>query len=457
MRRLRWFCSLFLAFSTLLIGLCGVASAEFVSAVGDAEVFTEDDYISHITVSSPESGAFRTVPDAIPSAPDDATFSVMAMSDARSDSVSLLSASSDCTYDVNTSINFGVSGSQYSVCGIGSYPGTRTGNTIVARYRLSQPTTGNYLKADGLVIDCTWDVVASYPDVNTIDFYGKAWAVLFCSDDKGNWLYKKAQNVQILVNGTAFGSVLNLGDAVDYTYTLAKGENVTSVGLRCTYGDVFDLMATAEPSGLRNCVMTVSNGSAYVTETNVNTSETGFFNSILRWLADIRDGISNVVSNIQSGFSNVVNAITSLPQKIADAIKGLFVPSDEQLEELRTSFNNLLETKLGFVYQAGSLVDGVFDAVFDAVDNPNYDASFTIPAFPAFKAGGADVQLWDTELTVDFSDNQFVTTAQNIAYPFVIALMVWAFVHSMEDAFLAFVGGKSLIDWIRNREGRKEE
>ena len=457
----------------MLIGLCGGASAEFVSAAGDAEVFTaddaevftaddaqvftEDDYISHITVNSPDSGAFRTVPDAIPSAPDDATFSVMALSDARSDSVSLLSASSDCTYTVNTSINFGVSGSQYSVVGIGSYAGTRTGNTIVARYYPSPATTGNYLKATGLVVDCEWDVDASYPDVDSIDFYGKAWAVLYCSDDQGNWLYKKAQNVQILVNGAVFGPVLKLGDTVDYTYTLSKGETVTSVGLRCTYGDVFDLMATAEPSGLRNCILSVSNGSSTVTNTNVNTSQTGFFNSILRWLADIRDGITSVVNNIKSGFSNVVNAITSLPQKIADAIKSLFVPSDEQLEELRTSFNNLLETKLGFVYQAGSLVDGVFDAIFDAVDNPNYDASFTIPAFPAFQAGGADVQLWDTDLTVDFSDNQFVTTAQNIAYPFVIALMVWAFVHSMEDAFLAFVGGKSLIDWIRNREGRKEE
>ena len=455
MRRLRLFFSLFLVSTISLAGLCGAASADFVS--GPEQEYTSNVTVSQITPDSPDTVMVVTEPGESPPVPEDATFSAMASSAAGSDSVALLSASSDCTYTTNTTINFGVSGSNCTALSIGSYSGSRTAQSIVGRYRLSQATTGNYLKADGLVIDCTWDVSASYPDVNTIDFYGKAWAVLYCSDDKGNWLSKRAQNVQILVNGTAFGSVLNLGDAVDYTYTLAKGENVTSVGLRCTYGDIFDLMATAEPSGLRNCVMTVSNGTAYVTETNVNTSETGFFNSILRWLADIRDGISSVLNNIKSGFSNVVNAITSLPQKIADAIKSLFVPSDEQLEELRTNFNNLLETKLGFVYQAGSLVDGVFDAIFNAVDNPNYDASFTIPAFPAFKAGGADVQLWDTELTVDFSDNQFVTTAQNIAYPFVIALMVWAFVHSMEDAFLAFVGGKSLIDWIRNREGRKEE
>lgn len=443
---------MFLVFSILLAVLCGVASAENVSGPNTSIVT-----VNQITPESPDTVMIVTEPGESPAVPEDATFSAMANGSAGSDSVSLLSASSDCTYTTNTSINFGVSGSNCSVVGVGSYSGSRTAYSYIARYYLSNPTTGNYLKADGLVVDCTWDVEASYPDVDTIDFYGKAWAVLYCSDDKGNWLTKKAQNIQVLVNGTAFGAVLNQGDPVDYTYTLAKGETVTSVGLRCTYGDVFDLMATAAPSGLRNCVMTVSNGSAYVTETNVNTSQTGFFNSILRWLADIRDGISSVVNNIKSGFSNVVNAITSLPQKIADAIKGLFVPSDEQLEELRTSFNNLLETKLGFVYQAGSLVDGVFDAVFDAVDDPNYDASFCIPAFPAFSVGGSDVQLWDEQLTVDFSQNEFVTTAQNIAFPFVIGLMVWAFVHSMEDAFLAFVGGKSLIDWIRNREGRKEE
>ena len=47
-------------------------------------------------------------------------------------------------------------------------------------------------------------------------------------------------------------------------------------------------------------------------------------------------------------------------------------------------------------------------------------------------------------------------TVQQVASPFVVAVMVWGFVHSMEDAFLAFVGGQSLADWVRNRKEDKE-
>ncbi len=150
--------------------------------------------------------------------------------------------------------------------------------------------------------------------------------------------------------------------------------------------------------------------------------------------------------------SDVVSNLLSLPGRIVDGIKGLFVPTDAQMEELKSAFNSLLSEKLGFVYQAGALVDGVFDAVFDAVDNPNSDVSFTVPAFPSFVVDGTQVSLWDEPVVVDIGDNEVVLTVQQVASPFVVAVMVWGFVHSMEDAFFAFVGGKSLFDWVRNRK-----
>ena len=174
---------------------------------------------------------------------------------------------------------------------------------------------------------------------------------------------------------------------------------------------------------------------------------------------DIVSGINEgngLLSGILSGINDLWDSISSLPGKIADAIKGLFVPTDAQMNELKASFNSLLSEKLGFVYQAGSLVDGVFDAVFDAVDNPDSDVSFTVPAFPSFDVDGTEVSLWDEPVIVDISSNQVVQTVQQVASPFVVAVMVWGFVHSMEDAFLAFVGGQSLADWVRNRKEDKE-
>lgn len=174
-----------------------------------------------------------------------------------------------------------------------------------------------------------------------------------------------------------------------------------------------------------------------------------------QYMEDVVSGINetnNLLGNLSSIVGNVLSSISQLPGKIADAIKGLFVPTDAQMNELKSSFNSLLSEKLGFVYQAGSLVDGVFDSVFDAVDNPNSDVSFTVPAFPSFDVDGTEVSLWEEPVVVDIASNQVVQTVQQTASPFVVAVMVWGFVHSMEDAFLAFVGGKSLADWVRNRK-----
>lgn len=165
---------------------------------------------------------------------------------------------------------------------------------------------------------------------------------------------------------------------------------------------------------------------------------------------------NGLLEMVVSGLEEIFTTITELPGKIADAIKGLFVPTDAQMEELKGSFNNLLSEKLGFVYQAGSLVDGVFDAVFDAVDNPDSDVSFTVPAFPSFDVAGTDVSLWEEPVVVDIGDNEVVQTVQQVASPFVVAVMIWGFVHSMEEAFLAFVGGQSLASWVRSRKEDKE-
>lgn len=178
-----------------------------------------------------------------------------------------------------------------------------------------------------------------------------------------------------------------------------------------------------------------------------------------QYMDDVVSGINetnSLLGNLSSIVGNVLSSISELPGKIADAIKGLFVPTDAQMEELKGSFNSLLSEKLGFVYQAGSLVDGVFDAVFDAVDNPNSDVSFTVPAFPSFDVAGTEVSLWEQPVVVDISSNEVVQTVQQVASPFVVAVMIWGFVHSMEDAFLSFVGGKSLADWVRNRKEDKE-
>lgn len=346
---------------------------------------------------------------------------------------------------VSGSVKYGISGSAYTTWSGGydtSYIHPDGSTLRLGNYRVSPATNGGYMSVGaGTTIRLEWPVSASYPDEDSLDYWGTMNGHLFVwVDGAGQVGAKNPDRCYLLVNGERVGNYARFDD---FTYTAKNGigESVTSVGIEYYYSlEYFDLLATD---------VKASNVGLYLTpgiiQTNANTSQQGFFSGLFRWLANIRD-------NVSSGFSSVVSAVTSLPSKIADAIKGLFVPTDAQMDELKASFNTVLSEKLGFVYQSVSLVDGVFDAVFDAVDNPDSDVSFTVPAFPSFDVGSTEVSLWEQPIVVDLADNKVVQTVQQVASPFVVAVMVWGFVHSMEDAFLAFVGGQSLADWVRNRK-----
>lgn len=337
-------------------------------------------------------------------------------------------------------VYFGVSGAESTYYNGGVFPSGSGSSPTVASYTASSSTTGTYLQHEALTMDVVYSLDVGYPDTESIDFYGEAKAQFICRFPKGTegLLRDTSSSASLLVNNKVVASALT-GD-FEYSYNLSKGETVSSIGFRFSFPEYFNLGAT-ELTGTER-VLKINLPSL---ETNANNSTSGWFHELFDWLSDIRSGIGNVVS-----------VISSLPAKIADAVKGLFVPSDAQMEDLKASFNTLLSEKLGFVYQAGSLVTGVFDAVFDAVDNPDSDVSFTVPAFPAFNVDGTDVSLWDDSIVVDIAENQVVQTVQEVASPFVVAVMAWGFIHSMDDAFLAFVGGKTLSDWVRERKGEKE-
>ena len=365
--------------------------------------------------------------------------------------VSLFSVASSAPISSNKPISFGVSGGN-STSWQSGVEGQDYGDYCELKFQyLSTPETGVYLSVQkGTTIDVTFNVEGAYPDAKSLELWGKTNGQLAAYSD-GGALFLSPTKVSLLIDGSVVQTMTDVFGSFKYTHNIDVGGSVSSVTVRYTYPEHFDLKATSNPSNARSLLFWPGD-----INTNLEQTQQGFFNSLFRWLADIRDGVGGVVNAVKNGLSNVVNSITELPGRIADAIKGLFVPSETQMDELKASFNTLLSDKLGFVYQAGSLVDGVFDAVFDAVDNPDSDVSFTVPAFPSFDVAGTEVSLWEEPVVVNIADNEVVQTVQQVASPFVVAVMIWGFVHSMEDAFLAFIGGKSLSDWVRNRKEDKE-
>ncbi len=170
---------------------------------------------------------------------------------------------------------------------------------------------------------------------------------------------------------------------------------------------------------------------------------------------DIVDGVNqgNELQAESNGLlSGIIELIMSLPEAIGDAIKGLFIPDENNINIIRGKWQEFLVNKMGFIYQMFEWVDTFFTGIIDGLSGSD-DGAFTIPAFPAFEAGGETVQLWSEPLTVDFSDNAFVQTLQPIACPFILGVTAYHLWFSMSDLMECFFAGKSYRDFSHRRDG----
>lgn len=126
----------------------------------------------------------------------------------------------------------------------------------------------------------------------------------------------------------------------------------------------------------------------------------GLLQSIIDWVKSIRDGILNLPSLIFGKFSDALTAIkttiTELPSKIANAIKDLFVPRQEYLEDYYDIWENMLATKFGVLYQVGEYLNDGWDRVMesDATDTIYIDeVTIPLPDDCSFSFGGYSVQV----------------------------------------------------------------
>lgn len=111
-------------------------------------------------------------------------------------------------------------------------------------------------------------------------------------------------------------------------------------------------------------------------------------------------GILGWVQNIFNKIGDTFEAIKELPGKIAnlliDGIKNLFVPSSEDIEQFSTKMDNLLEDKLGAVYQVSNTVIEAWDRVKDADEQntiPFPESKIQLLGGEEFAFGGYDVQI----------------------------------------------------------------
>lgn len=169
----------------------------------------------------------------------------------------------------------------------------------------------------------------------------------------------------------------------------------------------------------------------------------GLLGTIISWLTSIRDSIGSVFT-----------AIIELPGRIATAliegIKSLFIPDQEDVENLKDQYETLLSTRLGFIWQAGEWITSFGSNLLSALSGGS-EAEFVFPGV-GFDMNGEHYQLIEQQ-TVDFDANGIVTVIRPFVGTIVALVVVAACVNLFHDMVGALISGKSYFDFLKGGGG----
>ena len=127
--------------------------------------------------------------------------------------------------------------------------------------------------------------------------------------------------------------------------------------------------------------------------------------------------------------------LKSIPNLILDGIKGLFVPSEDELQSLIDEFKSTMETKLGAIYQVTDMLVDVFKSIFSPTER---NSCIT---FPEIKDPMFD------KLLIEQTDYCFDTLRTDFDFLFTISDMIISIVCTLSfgnmlyKKFEAFIGG----------------
>ena len=285
---------------------------------------------------------------------------------------------------------------------------------------------------------------------------------------------------QVLDNFASF--VLQVGDLSDTTASFSYGYKLYSGGeeLRSVMDDesltgsdgyiIHSTLLNLDPETEYEIIYTLyANGepteiTASTTFTTLASSGSGGgsdpdysdqLNGIQQGIGEIQDSVDNVgskVDDIQDTLTETKEEITSLPGKIAsailDGIKSLFVPSEEDLTEIKDKYESMLSEKLGFVWQAFDLLTTfVGDLQTSLESGEAYE--FNFPGVKLPMQGEEFVLVPETAVSLD---NGLMDVLRPVLGTVISMIAVIAFVNMAHDYVLAIVSGVSAYQFERRKE-----
>lgn len=164
------------------------------------------------------------------------------------------------------------------------------------------------------------------------------------------------------------------------------------------------------------------------------------------------DGVKEAVGAVKDAVSGVKEEVASLPNKIAtailDGIKKLFVPSQEDLSQIKTDYEDMLSEKLGFVWQAFDLLTTFVGELQNSLESGN-PYEFVFPGVSVPINGEELVFVAETPVSLE---NALMDVLRPVLGSVVSIVCVVAFVNMAHDYVLAIVSGLSAFEFENRRK-----
>lgn len=171
----------------------------------------------------------------------------------------------------------------------------------------------------------------------------------------------------------------------------------------------------------------------------VDAETKGLLGTIISWLTSIRDGIVGVATSIAELPGKIVIALI-------DGLKGLFVPSEEDLAGIKDNYTQLLEERLGFVWQAGEMVISFGQSVLSAFENSS-DFQFEFPGISFELPELGQVTLIEAQAVS--VNNAFMDVMQPVLGTIVSFICVLSFINTCERMVVAWISGVSYFHFLK--------
>lgn len=238
-------------------------------------------------------------------------------------------------------------------------------------------------------------------------------------------------------------TVTELMPETEYTMTCTLYENGTPTSVAVS--QTFTTLAASGSGG----------GGDTGTDDDTQIDYTGKLDSIensVNFVGDKVDGVGDKVDSVGDKVEAVKEEITSLPEKIAnmitDGIKGLFIPSQEDLTAIRDEYETMLSEKLGFIWQAFDLLTGFVGDLQTSLESGDAH-EFTFPGVTVPIDGKEYVFIAETPVSLD---NALMDVLRPVLGTIVSIVCVIAFVNMAHDYVLAIVSGVSAYEFERRKE-----